>query len=312
MQINQRSKSGNSRCDTQHAGSAFRSASPIVWLGCLIAFSLLSISGGQAASDPFSPVKDHLRKQGVEPKQIEAGYAPGVELRLDTVASVMKIREGELDYGQYLEGWALDKARRFLRRHRELFSRVERELGVDRYTIAAILLVESRLGEYTGVVPTLEILSTLSLMDQRTYQDRIWGMLPPEDRKTMGRSRFNQRLASKAERARKDLRALFVWYEDRPREIASLKGSIMGAVGWPQFLPDNVLHYGVDADGSGHIDLFAAPDSIFSVAMYLRQAGGWRSGDKEAQQKAVLRYNHSRPYMETILAISSRLRPSGE
>lgn len=312
MPSEQHSKSGKSRCDMQQTRSASRLTSLIVWLGCFAAFSLLSISPVQAAGDPFSPVKDHLRSEGVDPRQIEAGYAPDVGLRLDTVASVMKIREGELDYGQYLKDWALGKARRFLRRHRELFRSVESELGVNRYAIAAILLVESRLGEYTGVVPTLEILSTLSLMDRRAYQDMVWSRLSSEDRKAIGRSRFDQRLESKAKRARKDLRALFVWYDDRPQEIASLKGSIMGAVGWPQFLPDNVLHYGVDADESGHIDLFAAPDSVFSVAKYLRKAGGWRSGDKEARQKAILRYNHSHPYMETIVAISSRLRQSSD
>jgi membrane-bound lytic murein transglycosylase B len=296
----------------QPSRSAFSPARLLAWLAGLVIFGLVGISAVQAAGDPFSPVREHLRKQGVDPKQIQAGFAPGVELRLDTVASVMKIREGELDYGQYLEAWALDKAERFLRRHRELFRRVERELGVDRHTIAAILLVESRFGDYTGVVPTLEILSTLSLMDRPTYRDRVWGRLPPEDRKAMDRSRFDERLKSKARRARKDLRALFVWYGDRPGRIASLKGSIMGAVGWPQFLPDNVLHYGVDADDSGHIDLFAAPDSIFSVATYLRQAGGWRSGDQQAQKQAILRYNHSHPYMETILAVSRRLRQSGD
>ncbi len=277
------------------------------WAFIFFLLSLCGLSLVQAAADPFAPVKDHLRQEGIEPELIDSGYSPGINLRLETVASVMKIREGKLDYEQYLEPWALNKAQKFLRQHRDLFRRAENEHGVNRHTIAAILLVESRFGEYTGRVPTLEILSTLSLMDRRSYQDRVWRLLPREDQKSISRSSFARRLNSKAKRARKDLRALFIWYDDHPGRIASLKGSIMGAVGWPQFLPDNVLHYGVDADNSGHIDLFAAADSIFSVAKYLKKAG-WRSDNAEAQKKAIWSYNHSRPYRETIWAISNELR----
>jgi membrane-bound lytic murein transglycosylase B len=55
----------------------------------------------------------------------------------------------------------------------------------------------------------------------------------------------------------------------------SLLGSFAGAVGMPQFMPGNILKFGVDFDGDGHIDLRnSAADAIGSVANFL-VAHGW-------------------------------------
>jgi membrane-bound lytic murein transglycosylase B len=55
----------------------------------------------------------------------------------------------------------------------------------------------------------------------------------------------------------------------------SLLGSFAGAVGMPQFMPSNILKYGVDYDGDGIVDLRnSAADAIGSVANFL-VAHGW-------------------------------------
>lgn len=273
----------------------------------LAATIILALSGSAPAASDFEPVKSFLDAQGIEQAVIQKAYSPEPELMLQTVASAMKIREGELDYDQYLQPWALKRSRQFLSDHAELLGRMEESFQVDRYTVTAILLVETRIGGYTGRTPTLDILTTLALMDRPSYQETIWSMLPQEDRAQRERSRFNARLEQRARRSRKDLTALLRWYADRPSELRSLKGSIMGAVGWPQFLPDNVLHYGVDADQDGRIDLFAPADASFSVARYL-WAAGWRAGSETRQHKAILRYNRSRYYMQTILDLAEALK----
>ena len=59
----------------------------------------------------------------------------------------------------------------------------------------------------------------------------------------------------------------------------SLLGSFAGAVGMPQFMPGNILKYGVDFDGDGVVDLRgSAPDAIGSVANFLVQHG-WDRGN---------------------------------
>ena len=267
----------------------------------------IGLNVAAAADKDLAPVKDFLISQGLDSDAIQQAFSPEPELMLQTVASAMRIREGELNYDQYLQPWALKRSREFLRDNEDLLQRMEKTFQVDRYTVTAILLVETRIGGYTGRTPILNILATLALMDQPSFQDAIWAMLPEKDRSERDRSRFNARLEQRAKRARKDLAALFKWYADKPSEISSLKGSIMGAVGWPQFLPDNVLHYGVDADQDGRIDLFDPADATFSVAKYLR-AAGWRADSETTQKKALLRYNRSRPYMQTILDLAQKLR----
>ena len=56
------------------------------------------------------------------------------------------------------------------------------------------------------------------------------------------------------------------------------KGSFAGAMGVPQFMPGSYRTYAVDADGSGHPDLWRSPADIAgSVANYLARHD-WQKG----------------------------------
>jgi peptidoglycan lytic transglycosylase B len=50
-------------------------------------------------------------------------------------------------------------------------------------------------------------------------------------------------------------------------------GSYAGAVGMPQFMPENIDKYGVDFDGDGRVDLQSPADAIGSVARFLSMHG---------------------------------------
>jgi membrane-bound lytic murein transglycosylase B len=82
----------------------------------------------------------------------------------------------------------------------------------------------------------------------------------------------------------------------------------MGAIGWPQFLPSSLVRYGVDANQDGEIDLFHPADAIFSVANYLRGYGWTQAKSRAEKEKVIWYYNHSRPYVRTILELARRLR----
>jgi membrane-bound lytic murein transglycosylase B len=61
-------------------------------------------------------------------------------------------------------------------------------------------------------------------------------------------------------------------------EPADMQGSWAGAVGHTQFMPSSYLHYAVDGDGDGQIDLWRSErDALASGANYLK-ALGWQSG----------------------------------
>lgn len=58
---------------------------------------------------------------------------------------------------------------------------------------------------------------------------------------------------------------------DRGSLSANTVGAMHGEVGHTQFLPGNVMRYGVDGDGNGTVDLTQLTDSLASTANFLRQ-----------------------------------------
>ncbi len=75
-----------------------------------------------------------------------------------------------------------------------------------------------------------------------------------------------------------------------------LSVSSAGAEGWMQFLPSEWSQYGVDVNNSGYEDPYNPADAIFAAARYLKQAGG----DTDIRT-AVLAYNHSQAYVESVM-----------
>jgi Transglycosylase SLT domain len=72
--------------------------------------------------------------------------------------------------------------------------------------------------------------------------------------------------------------------------------SSAGAVGWMQFMPETWLQYGVDALNAGYADPYNPVDAIFAAARYLHAAGASHS-----LRGAILAYNHSDAYAESVL-----------
>jgi hypothetical protein len=75
-----------------------------------------------------------------------------------------------------------------------------------------------------------------------------------------------------------------------------LSVSSAGAEGWMQFLPSSWATYGVDANGDGFKDPYNPADAIFAAARYLRAAGAATN-----LREAILAYNHSQAYVESVL-----------
>jgi membrane-bound lytic murein transglycosylase B len=64
-----------------------------------------------------------------------------------------------------------------------------------------------------------------------------------------------------------------------------------------QFLPSTWRRYAVDATGDGKADPYSPRDAINSAARYLAAAGVRRN-----LARAVWSYNHSVPYVRTVIA----------
>lgn len=269
---------------------------------------LLGTGATQAAAGFFEPLKERLTKEGFTPQYINEVYRANPTPLFETVAGTLRMRESKMNYEQFLQPAAIAQARKFVNGHQKVLDQAEKSYGVNKYVIVAILSVETRFGSYTGFTPTLDILSTFALMDRKSYRDIVWDLISANDRQRMGREGFDEKLLKRSAWAYQELCALLTWAQGRPEKARAFKGSLMGAVGWPQFLPSSLVRHGADGDGDGQVDLFQPTDAIVSVANYL-QAYGWDEAKSRVQkEKVIYGYNHSQPYVDTILEIADRLQ----
>jgi lytic murein transglycosylase len=80
-------------------------------------------------------------------------------------------------------------------------------------------------------------------------------------------------------------------------------GAAHGEIGQTQFLPANVVRYGVDANGDGKVDLKDRTDALASTANFLR-GHGWRAGagyqPGEPNFGAIKGWNAASVYQQAI------------
>ncbi len=140
---------------------------------------------------------------------------------------------------------------RFWDENADALKRAEAAYGVPAEIIVGIIGIETIYGRDTGRFRVLDSLTTLAF----AY---------PEAPNQAARQAF----------FRGELASTLVLARERGYDPFSLLGSFAGAVGMPQFMPSNILKYGVDFDNDGRVDLRgSAVDAIGSVANFLIQHG---------------------------------------
>lgn len=207
-------------------------------------------------------------------------------------------------YRQFLSPAVIGQAVAFIRENRAAFVRAKTEFGPPPELIAAIMLVETQLGSFLGEQNALAVLASLARSaDLATIQPFM---------KTLSASPERQAFAANAAKDRADwgyreLLALIRLSATNHQDPTHVPGSIYGAIGLCQFMPSNVLTYGVDGNGDGKVDLFSPADAICSVASYLR-GHGWRPGLTDDEARAVVySYNHSDLYVLAVLTVAARI-----
>lgn len=160
--------------------------------------------------------------------------------------------------GRFIEPIRINAGVRFWNENAALLERAEALYGVPAEIIVGIIGVETIYGRDTGRFRVMDVLTTLAF----AY---------PESPNRNDRMQF----------FRSELEKTLLLARKENIDPFSLLGSFAGAVGMPQFMPGNILKYGVDFDGDGIVDLRnSAADAIGSVANFLvnhgwdRNAGG--------------------------------------
>ncbi len=140
-----------------------------------------------------------------------------------------------------------------LRQYREVYDEAERRFHVNREVIAAILAKETRLGRIGSGHDAFTVFNTL-----------VRELKPDTSR--------NKRLIAMAERNIVSLMT-FCYRNGIEPESCRYKSSYAGAVGIPQFMPQN-FHL-VESYGDGPGDLETMEDAILSTARFLHDNAGF-------------------------------------
>lgn len=171
------------------------------------------------------------------------------------------------------------QGKRRIARDQAFYASLEAAYGVPASVIVAIHGMETGFGNFMGDANVVSAISTLA------YDCR--------------RSEFFSGHAMAA-----------LQLVDRGSLAANTVGAMHGEVGHTQFLPGNVIRYGVDGDGNGTVDLTQLTDSLASTANFLRQKG-WRpgAGFQEGQQNfaVIQEWNAAGVYQKAIAIMAGRI-----
>ncbi len=150
----------------------------------------------------------------------------------------------------------IKRGRSMKRQNASLFANIEKRYGVPAGPLIAIWGMETGFGSYMGKQHTLSAVATLAYDCRRSdyFTNQLYAALQLIDRRDLS-----------------------------PNAI----GAMHGEIGQTQFLPVNVLKYGVDGDGSGHIDMARSKaDALYSTANFL-VGHGWRRGGATSPAKRI-------------------------
>ncbi len=268
------------------------------WVGLLTVLGLWGNAAGVWADTPpiaYVDLKYALVRQGLNRDFVQKTFADSRNSFMpDVVRKIVYLKKETRDiYQQFLQPQVVAQGRAYLNEHRRDLSRAEARFEVKPEVIVAILTVESGLGSITGKYPVFNVFASLSVMDT-----------PEIIRELDLPSRLKDRLKKKAAWARRELQVFLEYCYRHHLDPYFYKGSWAGAMGYSQFLPSSLKNCGADGDGDGKVDLFTHPDAIFSIACYL-QKSGFQPKNRSTWRRAVLRYNNSDAYADTILALAN-------
>ena len=124
----------------------------------------------------------------------------------------------------FLKNKRIVDGKKFIKKNIDTLERAEKEFGVPKEIITAILGVETNFGNNMGGYRVIDSLTTLGFDDPR-------------------RSKF----------FRSELIQLFLLTRENNLDILKIKGSYAGAMGYSQFISSSYRAYAIDYDGDGSV-----------------------------------------------------------
>ena len=216
-----------------------------------------------ANSHSFEEFLDQVRKtateQGVSKSTIDKAFFE-LTPRPSAIASDKAQAEFNQNFWHYVNKRVskvrLNNGKDTLKKNASLLSKTSEKYGVPAYVIIAFLGLESNYGNYMGSESLIRSLATLAYDKRRSkfFTRELIAVLKLMDKKTI------------------------------PFDAT---GSWAGAMGAVQFMPTNVIAYGVDANNDGKVDLWNEKADIYASAANFLNKLGWKKGEKWGREALI-------------------------
>ena len=206
--------------------------------------------------------------------------------------------EGTMTWSRYRNMMVSDdrinQAKEFIESYKDQLLKAQDIYGVPAEIITSIIGIETRYGRITGGTRVIDSLMTLSFDYPR-------------------RAKF----------FKIQLEEFLLLSKEEGLNPKKIKGSIAGAVGYGQFMPDSYRNYAVDFDNDGVRDIVNNPiDAIGSVANFLNRKGKWspnkpivfkaKSRGDDPQVKSAFKPYMSVKELESLRIYSEKPIPLGQ
>lgn len=227
--------------------------------------------------------KQEAAANGVNPAVLDRAFA-NVSYNKGTIRADRGQKSFKLSFDQFMKkrGGAtiISRGKGVKKSNASLFAAIERQYGVPAGPLIAIWGMETGFGSYLGKEHTLSAVATLAYDCRRSayFTEQLYAAL---------------KLVANGDLS------------------PDARGAAHGEIGQTQFLPLNVVKYGVDGDGNGHIDLVRSrADALASTANFLR-GHGWQPGagyqPGEPNFAALQGWNAATVYQQAIAHIGQQI-----
>lgn len=263
-----------------------------------------------AERDPWKgwkPLVDKLHEDGLPIELLTELYQSPNMPEFNEVPFRLAPKESHAIYGGFTSKEKIARAKEVLSKYKSVFESIERVYEVPGNIIAAIMLVETDLGNNLGkelVANRLSRIANIATKENLEWNTKRLQKDDPGVTYEAVEKRSQYLLATFYPQLIDLLHAHLYGYLD----VHTLRGSISGAFGIPQFLPSSYLKYGIDGNRNGVASLFEFEDAIWSIGHFLYD-GGWRKNIDYPTKRAVIwKYNKSDAYIDTILKVATLLK----
>ena len=226
---------------------------------CLFFLTTSVFANSHSFEDFLDQVRKTATEQGISKSTIDKAFFE-LKPRPSAIASDNSQAEFNENFWHYINKRVskvrLNNGKDTLQKNASLLNKTSKKYGVPAYVIVAFLGLESNYGNYMGNESLVRSLATLAY-DQR-------------------RSKFFT----------KELIAVLKLMDNNTIPIDAT-GSWAGAMGAVQFMPTNVIAYGVDSNNDGKVDLWNEKADIYASAANFLNKLGWKNGEKWGREALI-------------------------